>query len=104
MEICFHFSWIDNRIIGSYGKFMFNFLKNLIEVMLVYNTQVSHVHCSSSSAETTAVCLPSKVYFREFPGDSVVRTLCFHCWGLSSIPGGELRAHQLCSIAKKNFF
>ena len=101
VEIFFHFSRVDSRIIRSYGKLMFNFLKNLslIEVILVYNTQVSCVHCDS-----TAVCSPSKVYFREF---LVVQWLglCAStagAWVQSLV--GELRAYQLCRIAKKIFF
>ena len=90
----------------------FNFLKNLslIEVMLVYNTQVSRVHCSSISAETTAVRLPSKVYFGEFPGDSVVRTLLpllgpeFNpWWGTKSSPAVQYSKKKFFLIKKKYF-
>ena len=35
--------------------------------------------------------LPLPFYWREFPGHPVVRTLCFHCWGLSSIPGRGIK-------------
>ena len=37
----------------------------------------------------------------DFPGGSVVRTLCFHCGGEGSIPGGELRSCKLCATAEK---
>ena len=30
----------------------------------------------------------------EFPGSSVVRTLCIHCWGLDSVPGWEMKILQ----------
>ena len=31
----------------------------------------------------------------------MVRILGFHCCGLGSISGQELRSHKLCSVAKK---
>ena len=31
---------------------------------------------------------------RKFPGGPVVRTRCFHCWGLGSIPGQRTRILQ----------
>ena len=41
--------------------------------------------------------------FREFPGGPVVRTQCFHCWGLGSIPGWQTKIPQamLCREKKK---
>ena len=42
-----------------------------------------------------------KYVSREFPGGLVLRIQCFHCHGLGSIPGQELRSHKLCGAAKK---
>ena len=38
---------------------------------------------------------------REFPGGPVDRTWHFHCCGLGSIPGQELRYLKVHSMAKK---
>ena len=35
-----------------------------------------------------------KKNFREFPGGPVVRTWCFHCQGLGSIPGWGTKIPQ----------
>ena len=40
-----------------------------------------------------------EIDFWDFPGSPVVRTRCFHCRGLFSIPGG--RTKILCGVAKK---
>ena len=39
---------------------------------------------------------------REFPGGPVVKTLCFHCWGLGSIPGGGTKILQAERLSQKN--
>ena len=38
---------------------------------------------------------------REFPGGSVVRSLCFTVEGAGSIHIQELESHKLCGVAKK---
>ena len=37
----------------------------------------------------------------ELPGGPVVRTPCFNWESQDSVPGGELRPHMLCNMAKK---
>ena len=38
----------------------------------------------------------------DFPGDSMVKILCFHCRGYGFNPWlGELRSHKLYSMAKQ---
>ena len=41
-------------------------------------------------------CL-QETHFRDFPGGSVVKTLCLHC----RRHVGELTFHMLCGVAKK---
>ena len=37
----------------------------------------------------------------ELPGGPVSWAPCFHCGSQDSVPGGELRPHMLCNMAKK---
>ena len=48
-------------------------------------------------------CLILKIGLEEFPGDLVVRTLCFHCQGPVFVRSlvEELRSHKLHSTANK---
>ena len=36
---------------------------------------------------------------RDFPGGPTAKTLCFHCRGMGSVPGGGLRSCTLYSAA-----
>ena len=38
---------------------------------------------------------------REFPGGPVVRTRCFHFWGLGSIPGWGTKILQAVRLGQK---
>ena len=42
--------------------------------------------------------------FSDFPGGPIVKTSCFHCRGVGSIPGWGIRSHMSHSAAKKIFF
>lgn len=47
------------------------------------------LHCTGQS-----MLSQQNSFSREFPGDPGVRTLSFHSWGLSSIPGCRIKIPQ----------
>ena len=57
------------------------------------------VSFSVLSALSSRIILPkqqiSKIITGKYPGGPVVRTQCFHCWGLGSIPGEGTKILQV---------
>lgn len=47
----------------------------------------------------TGIFFLLKINTGEFPGGSVVRTLCSHCQGLGSVPGWGTKSHKLHGLA-----
>ena len=47
------------------------------------------------------ITLDKKSYFRDFPGNPLVRTECFHCQGPGSIPGWGTKLLQATHSGQK---
>ena len=64
------------------------------------------VYCPSQYISSMACSRIIKLYSRELPGDSVVRTSCFHYWGLGSIlnQGTKIPQVRYCCQKKNKLY